>query len=295
MADKAIETRVSDTASFMCLFRAMSSIEDRAEYHGNDDMAIVFIPSKIKLMLKSKRLSHIFLRLVTASGMYEYVIARIRCFDDRFRQALTEGFDQVMIFGAGFDTRAIRFSRINKGTKIFELDAPVTQEMKVRLLKEKNVALPDNLIFVPLNFNTQSLEDRLDEAGFKKGVKTLFLLEGVTMYLTANAVDGTFEFMTKNSGAGSMVTFDHIYASVLRNENRYYGEKGMVKAVSRKGESFAFGIEEGKTGDFVSKHGLSMVEQSSSGDLERKYFTTPDGQLKCRVNGTHNIVTVKKL
>jgi O-methyltransferase involved in polyketide biosynthesis len=63
------------------------------------------------------------------------------------------------------------------------------------------VPLPDHLIFVPINFNTQSLEGRLDEAGFKKGARTLFLLEGLTMYLTADAVDSIFDFMTKNSGA----------------------------------------------------------------------------------------------
>jgi|AGTN01.1.fsa_nt_gi methyltransferase, putative, TIGR00027 family len=294
MGEKAIETKVSGTASFMCLFRAISAIDDREFYRGEDDMAIVFIPGKVMPIMKIKLLGRLFIRLFTAPGMYEYVIARTRCFDDRFRQALTEGFDQVVIFGAGFDTRAIRFGQLNQETKVFELDAPITQENKVRLLNEKKVPLPEHLVFVPINFNTQSLEDRLIEAGFRKGVKTLFLLEGVTMYLTDDAVNDTFGFISGNSGPGSMVTFDHIYASVLRKENRYYGEKGMVKSVSRIGEGFTFGIEEGKASDFASKHGLSLIDQCSSGDMERKYFTTPDGQLRGRINGTHCIVTVKK-
>jgi methyltransferase (TIGR00027 family) len=294
MANNAIETKVSDTASFTCVSRAISAMDDRKEYHGDDDMAIVFIPARIKLILKSRPLRHFFLRLLTAPGIYEYVIARTRCFDGRFRQALAEGFDQVLIFGAGFDTRAIRFSKLNKGTKIFELDAPVTQEMKIKILKDKNVLLPDHLIFVPINFDTQSLEDRLNEAGFRKGVKTLFLLEGVTMYLTAGAIDGTFGYIGKSAGTGSLVTFDYIYGSVLRGENRYYGEKGMVKTVSKVDERFTFGIEEGKIGDFISRHGLSLLEQCSPADLERKYFTAPGGKFKGKVNGTHCIVTAIK-
>jgi methyltransferase (TIGR00027 family) len=295
MAAKTIETKVSNTASFTCLSRALSAMDDREGYHGNDDMAIVFIPAKIKLFFINKFMRNFLLGKFTAPGMYEYVIARTRYCDDRFRQALTEDFDQVLIFGAGFDTRALRFNPINRGTRIFELDAPVTQETKIRLLKEKKVPLPDHLTFVPINFNTESLEDRLTAAGFKKGVKTLFLLEGITMYLTAEAIDGTFGFMAKNSGAGSLVTFDCIYGSVLRKENRYYGEQGVVNTVSRAGEGFTFGIDEGKIGDFAARHGLSLLEQCSSEELERKYFTTPDGQLKGRINGTHCIVTVKKM
>ncbi len=265
MADKTIETKVSDTASFTCLSRALSAMDDRAEYHGNDDMAIVFMPAKMKLFFINKFMRNFLIGKFPAPGMYEYVIARTRYCDDRFRQALAEGFDQVLIFGAGFDTRALRFSPINKGTKIFELDAPVTQEMKIRLLKKKNVRLPDHLIFVPINFNTEFLEDRLTAAGFKKDVKTMFLLEGITMYLNADAIDSTFGFMAKNSAAGSLVTFDCIYASVLRGENRYYGEQGVVKTVSRAGEGFTFGIEEGKIGDFAAKHGFSLLEQCLSG------------------------------
>jgi methyltransferase (TIGR00027 family) len=294
MANKTIETKVSDTASFTCLSRALSAMDDRAEYHGNDDVAIVFIPAKVKLFFISKRLRKFLLGKFTAPGMYEYVIARTRCFDDRFQQALAEGFDQILIFGAGFDTRAIRFSHLNKGTKIFELDAPVTQETKIRLLNEKKVPLPDHLTFVPINFNTESLDDRLSASGFKKDVKTLFLLEGITMYLTADAIDSTFGFISKNSGSGSMVTFDCIYRSVLRKENRYYGEAGVVKTVSKVGEGFTFGIDEDKIRDFVSNHGLSLLGQCSSVDLERKYFMSPRGQLTGRVNGTHCIVTAKK-
>jgi O-methyltransferase involved in polyketide biosynthesis len=89
MTDKTIETRVSSTASFTRLSRALSAMDDRAEYHGDDDVAIVFMPAKMKLFFVGKFTRNFLLGKFPAPGMYEYVIARTRYCDDRFRQALT--------------------------------------------------------------------------------------------------------------------------------------------------------------------------------------------------------------
>jgi len=57
------------------------------------------------------------------------------------------------------------------------------------------------------------------------GKKSLFFLEGVTMYLSQEALDDTFRFIADVSGRGSLIVFDYIHAGVLRRENKYYGEK----------------------------------------------------------------------
>ena len=122
------------------------------------------------------------------------------------------------------------------------------------------------------------------------GLRTLFLWEGVTMYLTAQAVDKTLEFIRSSSAEGSRVAFDYIYAGVIRNENRYYGEQQGFEMVAKVGEGWTFGLEEGEIGPFLTKRGFELIAHYTSVDLEELYLTEPDGTLHARVNGTHCIV-----
>ena len=71
-------------------------------------------------------------------------------------QALEGGFDQIVIFGAGFDSRALRFNEKNKATTIFELDAPMTQQDKLKGFQSRKLSLPKSLIFVPIDFNRET-------------------------------------------------------------------------------------------------------------------------------------------
>ena len=79
----------------------------------------------------------------------------------------------TLIFGAGFDSRGIRFADLNKKTNIFELDAPVTQEAKISQLKKRGIEINPNITFIPIDFNKESLEDKLIESGFTKNRKSL--------------------------------------------------------------------------------------------------------------------------
>ena len=71
-----------------------------------------------------------------------------------------------------------------------------------------------------IDFDKERLDEKIAQAGFKMGKKALFILEGVTMYLSRSTVEGTFRFISNASAQGSEVVFDHIYAGVLREENR---------------------------------------------------------------------------
>jgi len=111
-------------------------------------------------------LRKIFMSKIAPSGIYEYVIARTKLLDECYLDALENGFQQVVILGAGFDTRSLRFAEQNNSAKIFELDVNKTQQPKVEILNRKGVLLPEGLVFVPIDFNRQSLSDTLIRAGF---------------------------------------------------------------------------------------------------------------------------------
>jgi len=266
-------------------------MDKRECYSGPDDIAYVLVPTFFKLLLKSRWLFKLFRQRFFPKGIYEYVIARTKYFDAVFTEALEHGFDQIVIFGAGFDSRALRFSKFNKGTRVFELDAPITQQEKLKAYQSKRLVIPENLVFVPIDFNKESLEEKTAYAGFVTGKKSLFLLEGVTMYLSQDAIESTFCFITDVSGTGSLIVFDYIYAGVLRKESKYYGERDIYKTVATAGEEWMFGLEESEVEQFLSRYGFQQKDHSGTQELEDRYFRNSRGFIVGKINGTHAIVT----
>ena len=235
---RRIEKTTSRTAEWTCLTRAASSVERMEQYKSKDDIALLLVPTFFKWLLKVPFMRRLFAKMAAPRGIYEYVIARTKYIDHAFDKALEEQFDQILIFGAGFDTRALRFQTKTKGTKIFELDVPITQKAKIGQYHRRGLHVPSNLIFIPIDFDRDSLPQKLDEAGFKKNKKNLFILEGLLMYLQPESVHETLEIIRAYSGVNSRIVFDYVYASVLRQENLYYGEKGIFKSVSKAKEQW---------------------------------------------------------
>lgn len=293
--NRRIETKASGTADIMCLARAASYKDKRECYSGSDDIAYILVPSFFKLLLQSRLLMKPFIRLFYPKGMYEYIIARSKYIDAVFVQALKQGFEQVVIFGAGLDSRALRFQKLNQGNKIFELDAPTTQQEKLKVYRAKKLSVPNNLIFVPIDFNKDTLAEKIKQAGFENDMKTLFIMEGVTMYLSPEAVDGTFRFISEVSETGSLVVFDYIHSGVIRGENQYFGGKGTANRVAKLGEAWTFALEEKDVESFLDKYNIQLQDHSRTQDLEDRYFKNSKGVQVGKINGTHAIITgIKK-
>ena len=221
--------------------------------------------------------------------MYEYVIARTKFIDSVFQNALKHNFDQILIFGAGFDRRGIRFSNSNNKTEIFELDAPITQTAKINQLKNRDIETKKNINYVSIDFNKDLLEDILLKSGFIKNKKSLYILEGLTMYLDPEAVAKTFNVINKFAGNGSEVVFDYVYKSVLREESLYYGESEVFKGVKDRGEPWSFGIEKEKIKAFIEDNNLNLIQNFNSNDLEKEFFYDNNNNIIARINGTHCI------
>ncbi len=290
MAEKRIKTGVSQTASYTCFCRACASAEPDERFRGPDTIAGKFVPFlPTVLFLKCNPLRKLTVRRIMPRGIYEYVTARTRVFDAYFSAALDEAVPQIVILGAGFDTRAWRFASRNRGTRIYELDSPVTQAMKKKLLAENGFPVPERLTFVPVDLEEQDLAAALDAAGYQPGLKGLFLMEGVTMYLVWRSVDRTLYEIRTGAAAGSRIAFDYVLASVLRRENSLYGEAAITRRVFKTGERWTFGIEQGTIGRFLADRGFDLAAHYAPADLQRKYLTAEDGTMYGRINETHCI------
>jgi len=234
----------------------------------------------------------LLLKKVGPQGIYEYVIARTKIIDEIFLNAISNNFDQILLFGAGFDSRGIRLIDGNEKTRIFELDVKTTISDKLKQYKKRKID-PGKIIFVEIDFNTEKIENKLKTAGFQYDKKTLYILEGITMYLNESAINEDFKFITESAGMGSEAVFDYIYQSVLEEENLYYGEQQIYQRVKKSGEGWTFGIAEGGINNFLQQRGLELIEHMDSHKLEEKHFQDKNGNILGKVNGTHCIVYAK--
>jgi methyltransferase (TIGR00027 family) len=292
---RRIETTTSRTAEMTCLSRAASYMETNACYKSDDSIAPLLLPDFIRLLFHFPPIRRYFTHKMAPHGIYEYVIARTKYMDAVFKQALADQFDQILIFGAGFDSRALRFQNEAIHTRLFELDVPHTQQAKVGQYKNRRLSIPANLTFITIDFDKESLPEKLDEAGFRKNQRSLFILEGLLMYLQPESVQATFHTIQAYAGNHSRVAFDHIYASVLRREGLYYGEADIMNMVSKADEGWHFGIEKGAIEEFLAEFGFKLVDQKDTAALEKTYFSDTNGKLMGRINGTHCLVTAEKL
>jgi methyltransferase (TIGR00027 family) len=205
-------------------------------------------------------------------GVNGFLVARDRYIDDVLQTFVQEGLQQLVILGAGYDSRLYRFDLQGK-MKTFEVDHPATQADKLTKLQTIFGKVPEHVTYVPVDFNTQSLETRLLECGYDPQRKTFFIWQGVTMYLTCEAVDSTLSFVVNHSGPGSAIVFDYIYRSVLEGVQKHSEVGGMRHYRFMTGEGMTFGIPEGTVETFLKERGFRHVKDVNVHDLKAAYFT----------------------
>lgn len=289
------EKSASKTAMFAAVYRYLSLFESNPDFSSQDDLAKPFIPGLWKFLIGFswfRRILHKKL-IVEAPGTYPYVIARDKYFDDQFIHSLAECVPQIVLLGSGYDTRAIRYQNQNQGSTVFELDTPMLLENKQAIFKRNNIVIPNRLKLCPVIFGKDDLSTALKQHGFNSSLKTLFMWEGVTYYLTKSAAHETLSFIKDHAPAGSVLVFDYFYQPVIDGCHDYYGAKELVTAVQDVGESFQFGIEPDNLSSFLAGFGFEVSSRYDSAGLERHYLSSHGKQLG-KVYGFAECVTATR-
>lgn len=142
-------------------------------------------------------------------GLVSWVLCRHRWMDDRLITSLAGPVEQVVLLGAGYDTRAYRLAHELKVRPVFEVDHPATSRRKAKIVARHRAELPPaDVRVVEVDFEVDSLRERLQEAGFQRGVRTFFVWEGVAMYLTREAAKATLAELRELSAPGSEIVLD---------------------------------------------------------------------------------------
>jgi methyltransferase (TIGR00027 family) len=260
--------QASITAQGIAFVRALESTKPAGERICYDPLARQLISPAFYL------LSRLFAGYAERKGpgVIGFLAARCCYIDDHLEACLEAGLEQLVILGAGLDSRAYRFEQLAGRVGVFEVDHPATQQVKREKIVKIFGALPAYVTYVPIDFDAETL-DKLVEYGYSRQGKTLFIWEGVTHYLTAPAVDRTLEFVVRSSGPGSSIIFDYVYTSALTAARKRSEIVRMQRSRRYTGEGLVFGIDEGQVEAFLWARGYAQVQNVTSKDLERLYFT----------------------
>jgi methyltransferase (TIGR00027 family) len=193
----------SRTALRVAMRRAAHQLYDAPPLVLDDPIAVPilgqeFLPEVHKTATKLEKPFSVALRA--------FLVARSRYAEDTLATAVAQGVTQYVLLGAGLDTFAYRNPYPN--LRVFEVDHPATQQWKCELLKSNRIPIPDDLSFVPVDFEHQSLPTQLLSAGFDTSAPSFFAWLGVVPYLTPEAFRSTLRFIAARPPESGLV-FDY--------------------------------------------------------------------------------------
>lgn len=178
------------TASGAGMMRALEGHAARPLF--DDPLAERFLSGWPAVVARHRVLRSVFLRLLerVGPGFYGAVVCRTRAIDEVCREALAEGVTQVVILGAGMDTRPYRLAGMG-AARVWELDLPAVQRMKKSAVLRVLGRLPEHVRYAPIDLAGQRPGD---VAAIDRDRPTLLLCEAVTMYLPRDAVDSVLAY-----------------------------------------------------------------------------------------------------
>lgn len=259
----------------MALYRAMETRRPASHRLFSDPYAVYFLNGRYRL---ASRLAGI---PAGERWLYRYMqrripgalasgVARTRYIDDLLEQYLRKGVRQVILLGAGFDTRALRLSSLRE-VNVLEIDHPDTAKRKQALLQKPFPVLPSHIRFLSIDFNRQGLAALFRQEGIVISRPTVIIWEGVTNYLQREAVD---EVMKLAGGfpAGSAIIFTYIDRQVLDNPAAFFGAGRLIADLERIEEKWTCGFIPAELPDHLGALGLRLIEDKGAAEYRETYL-----------------------
>jgi len=261
----------------VALYRAMESARPAASRLFDDPFASAFLGWRFRWALRLSRLPVVGAAMPWSivdghwSGPRGTVAVRTRYIDEALGQSLESGVDQVVILGAGFDSRAYRIPRIERA-RVFEVDHPATQARKTSVLLRQLGTLPSHVAFIPMDFSSHTLDEVLPGVGYRREARTFFVCEGVTHYLSTAAIDPIFRFVGRNA-AGSRMAVTYIHRGMIDGSVTFTGAANTLATVRRAGEPYTFGFDPAELPGFLAARNLVLIEDVDAGTYRERYLS----------------------
>jgi methyltransferase (TIGR00027 family) len=265
----------SRTAEHNALFRAIEYARRPGERVVNDWIAKEFLtpPFRFVAGLSRNRIcSALLCKYIDLRwpGSRTSLIARTRLIDNYVASAVANGIQQIVLLGAGFDSRAYRIAGAEH-TRFFEVDHPNTSRVKKAHIARVLGALPEHVKYVAVDFQRDRLPDSLQSAGFNPLERSLFVWEGVSNYLTEDAVRSTLSYIGSLS-QGTALVFTYVDRAVLDDPAHFIGGSEVQKAIVRLKEPWTFGIPPTRAAGFLEECGLELNYDLSAAEYRKQCY-----------------------
>ena len=271
--------RKDATAQGVAKQRLIETLAKPEERIINDPYAVKFVLGASFIKFMGHRLN-VWLAQKLVPGFHEHLISRTRFIDDLIKKSAASGAKQYVLLGAGYDSRAHRLE-LPSSLRIFEVDQAEVQARK-RSKLPKELPNSENVNYVTVDFTNQSLTKKLMDAGFDQSKSTVFTLEGVSQYVTKEAVSSTIKGMaTLTQKASSIFFISYVNELLNKNPEVCFGKgypnaakraKLITNLAAKAGEPWIsfYGAEEIES--VLSQNGYSIKENVTMKDLNSRYF-----------------------
>jgi methyltransferase (TIGR00027 family) len=266
----------SRTALGAARLRAAHQVLDQASILA-DPLAVRILGDDIEVSLDHARTHR------SGPRMRWFIASRSRIAEDALDIAADAGATQLIVLGAGFDTLAYR-TQLAGRLRIFEVDHPATQARKREMLAAAAIAVPETLSFVAVDFECETLSERLEAVGFRSAERSFFSWLGVVPYLTEAAIFSTLGYMAQLPG-GAEVVFDYVNPATSIPAAGRAAHQALAARVSAAGERFQSYLETEPLCARMSAAGFRHVDDIGPAELAARFF--PETERSAPTRGGH--------
>jgi methyltransferase (TIGR00027 family) len=271
-----MQDRASFTAETVALMRALETHRGPGRRLFVDPYAEPFTRGRLRLLARWARVPVVgpaaawAYDRVAGPGPRPSAVARTRFIDDAVTAA-ADRVEQVVLLGAGFDTRAHRLPALRELT-VFEVDHPATQARKTAIVVGEGLDTR-RVVYVGVDFERDDLRHELLTVRFDATRPSVFVWEGVTNYLTADAVDATLSTVRALAAPGSALVFTYVHAGVLDGTAQFPEAARWLRNVEQAGEPWTFGLLPAEVAPFLAARGFALTTDVSTRDADGGCFT----------------------
>lgn len=233
-----------------------------------DEAQINFVKENVKnLELEAKNDAANFFKIA-----YWYIILREKHGDEAIATSIESGCRQILLLGAGYDTRFFRLPAIrDRSIATFEIDLPKTIDDKRKCILKKLGEIPQGLSLIPLDFNQDDIHS-IRNYGFDKNVPTAYIWQGVSYYLSQENVSKVLDFIKEQMVQGSIFVFDCCTPLMTFKNDEIPGIASNIDKLNEIGEPFLFGMYTDEMEAWLKEKGFDNINILTQNDLEAKFL-----------------------
>jgi methyltransferase (TIGR00027 family) len=259
-----LDDKASATAQGAALHRAAHQLLDHPAIFC-DPLALRIIGREAEKALRGGELRHI---LPGATGLRAFLAVRSRFTEDCLTEAMAREVGQYVLLGAGLDTFAYRGGYDPARLRVFEVDHPATQEWKRGRLSDAGIAVPESVLFAPVDFECETVADGLARTAFDFAAPAFFAWLGVVPYLTRDAVMETLRFVAQHSGE---IVFDYPEPAHAVSPVQRRAMQRLAARTSAVGEPFRTAFAPGEIREVLLSLGFGHIEDLDAAALNARY------------------------